>query len=87
MAKHNHRFVEDYDGLVGFGMSREEDENTVICYLQMFSDDELMGLLRKRLSDEDLERLFNCVGTLLKKYLSEEEYHTHFLKDEDEEAP
>jgi hypothetical protein len=83
MGKYSHDFVEEYDGLMGFGMSREEDESTVICYLQMFSDDELMGLLRNRLSDGDLEKLFDSIGSLLKKYISEEEYHMYFLKDED----
>lgn len=83
MGRYSHEFVENYDGLIGFGMSREEDESTVICYLQMLSDDKLLGLLRGRLSDEDLENLFDFVGNLLKKYLSEDEYHTYFLKDED----
>ncbi len=83
MAKHSHRFVEDYDGLVGFGLDRETDECTVICYLQKFSDDGLMAVLRRRMSDEDLEAVFTFLGELLKKHLSEEEYHALFLKDED----
>ena len=82
MPKHSHRFVEEYDGLVGFGASREEDEATVIYYLQKFSDDQLMELIRERMSDEDLEELFNLIGRLMKKYLTEEEYHTYFLKEE-----
>jgi hypothetical protein len=82
MPKHSHRFVEEYDGLVGFGASREEDETTVIYYLQKFSDDQLMALIRKRMSDEDLEELFNLIARLMKKHLTEEEYHTYFLKDE-----
>lgn len=82
MPKHSHRFVEEYDGLVGFGASREEDEATVIYYLQKFSDDQLMELIRERISDEDLEELFNLIGRLMKKYLTEEEYHAYFLKEE-----
>ena len=82
MPKHSHRFVEEYDGLIGFGASREEDEATVIYYLQKFSDDQLMELIRERISDEDLEELFNLIGRLMKKYLTEEEYHTFFLKEE-----
>jgi hypothetical protein len=81
-SKHSHRFVEEYDGLVAFGLSREEDENTLIYYLQKFSDDELMALIRDRMSDSDLEDLFNLLGRLLKQYLTEEEYHRVFLKDE-----
>jgi len=75
--------VEEYDGLVGFGASRKEDEATLIYYLQKFSDDQLMALIRERISDEDLEELFNLIGRLMKKYLAEEEYHEYFLKDED----
>ena len=82
MAKHSHNFVEEYDGLVGFGLSREVDEHTLTYYLQKFSDDQLMALIRGRMSEEDMEEVFNLLGRLLKEYLSDEEYHTYFLKDE-----
>jgi hypothetical protein len=82
MQKHNHKFVEEYDGLVGFGLSREVDEHTLTYYLQKFSDDQLMALMRSRMSEEDMEELFNLMGRLLKEYLNDEEYHTYFLKDE-----
>ena len=82
MSKHSHHFVEEYDGLVGFGLDRENDEHTLIYYLQKFSDDDNMALLRQRMSNTDMEDLFNLLGRLLKQYLSEEEYHRVFLKDE-----
>ena len=82
MQKHSHKFVEEYDGLVGFGLSREVDEHTLTYYLQKFSDDQLMALIRGRMSEEDMEEVFNLLGRLLKEYLSNEEYHTYFLKDE-----
>ena len=81
MAKYAHRFVEDYEGLVGFGLDRETNENTIICYLQMFSDDALMRLIIERLGDDELQMLFNTISRLLKQHLSETEYHTYFLKD------
>jgi hypothetical protein len=74
--------VEEYDGLVAFGLGREEDENTLTYYLQKFSDDDLMALIRGRMSDEDLETLFNLLGRLMNQYLTDEEYHRVFLKDE-----
>ena len=86
MSKHSHRFVEKYDGFVGFGLDRETDENTVVYYLQKFSDDGVMARLKARMSDEDLEALFTLIGSLLKKHFSEEEYHALFLKDEEETA-
>ncbi len=81
MAKYTHDFINTYEGLVGFGMDRETDENTVICYLQMFSDDMLMKQLAQRFSDSELEEIFNMLTRLLRKHLSESEYHNFFLKD------
>jgi len=83
MSKHRHQFVEEYDGLVGFGLDRKTDEATLTWYLQKFSDDRIMALVRERLSDEDMISLFNLLGGLLHKYLKEEEYHTLFLKDKE----
>jgi len=83
MPKHSHKFVDDYDGLVGFGLDRETDEGTLTWYLQKFSDDDHMALIRERMSEEDLKTLFDMLGGLLKKYLSEKEYHAVFLKDQE----
>jgi len=84
MSKSTHRFIQEYDGLVGFGLSREVDEYTLTYYLQRFSEDALMALIRGRMSQEDMEELFNLVTRLMKQYLTEEEYHKHFLKDDQE---
>ena len=81
MSKHSHRFVEEYEGPVGFGFDRKTDEQTLTYYLQKFSDDELADTIMARLSDPDMEELFNLLGRLIKQYLTEEEYHTLFLKD------
>ncbi len=83
MPKHSYRFVEEYDGLVGYGMERNTDEATLTWYLQKFSDDEHMAIMRKRMSDADMESLFSLLARLLKTYLTEEEYHKVFLKDDD----
>jgi hypothetical protein len=84
-AKHSHRFVEEYDGFVGFGLSREVDENTLTYYLQKFSDDRMMALIRSRISNEDLETVADLLFRLMKTYLKEEEYHKYFLLDEEED--
>lgn len=81
MATHSHTFVETYQGLAGFGLNREMDEDALIFYLQKFSDDALMAILRNRLEDEDISNLFNLISHLLRKHLSEEEYHKLFLKE------
>jgi len=82
MSKHSHNHVETYDGLIGFGLDRETDENTIIYYLQKFSDDTLMGELVKRLTDDELDEIFSLLTRLLKKHLKDSEYHTLFLKDD-----
>ena len=82
MATHRHQFVETYEGLVGFGADRSTDENTVVYYLQKFSDDALMAHLVKRLSDAELEEIFSLVNRLMKRHLTESEYHRLFLKEE-----
>jgi hypothetical protein len=86
MNKHTHRFVEEYDGLVGFGLNRKVDEYTLTYYLQKFSDDFLMALIRRRISQSDMEALFDLLTRLMKEYLSETEYHRYFLKDEEDAA-
>ena len=82
MAEHSHDFVENYNGLVGFGADRETDENTLIYYLQKFSDDSLITPLVKRMSDQELDEIFNLITRVMKCHLSEPEYHRLFLKDE-----
>ena len=82
MASHSHDFVEQYDGMAAFGYDRKTDEKTIIYYLQKFSDDTLMKHLAPRMSDGELEELFVLVNRCLKKHLSDDEYHSLFLKDE-----
>jgi hypothetical protein len=83
MGRHSYRFVEEYKDLPGFGMDRKSDEATITWYLQKFSDDSHMALIRERMSDKDLAGLFDSLGGLLKKYLTEDEYHRVFLKDDE----
>jgi hypothetical protein len=81
MTSHTHRFVENYDGLVGFGLDRETDESTVICYLQKFSDDAVMAALVKRMDDRELAEVFDLLNRLLRRHFTETEYHHLFLKE------
>jgi hypothetical protein len=82
MPKHTHNFVESYAGLVGYGADRETDENTVIYYLQKFSDDNFMAVMTKRMTDDELLELFDLINRLLKNHLTESEYHSLFLKED-----
>jgi len=85
MKLHSHDFVDEYDGLVGFGMDRQTDENTIIFYLQKFSDDTFIKDFVKRMTDNELEEIFSRITQLLQNHLEEPEYHSLFLKDDHEE--
>jgi len=79
---HTHNFIENYQGLVGYGADRETNENTIIYYLQKFSDDKFMATITKRMTDEELLEMFEFINRLLKNHLTESEYHKLFLKDD-----
>jgi len=81
MTRHSHRFVEEYDGFVGFGLDPESDVNTLVFYLQKIADDTLARTLAERMTDSERLEFFNALGRLLKRHLSEDEYHRLFLKD------
>ena len=81
MAQHTHQFIERYAGLIGFGLDRETDENTLICYLQKFSDDAVMAAIIKRLDDHELAEVFDLINRLLRRHFTDDQYHRLFLKD------
>jgi hypothetical protein len=82
-AHHRHQFVEEYDGLVGFGFDRDTDEKSLMVYLQKFSDDDLLRALVPRLNDEELQEVFQLISRLIRTHLQDEEYHRLFLKDQE----
>ena len=83
MTIHSHQFVETYEGPVAFGLNRKTDEDSLVFYLQKFSDDTLMNVLKERLSDREMNDLFDRLSDLLRRHLDEPEYHRLFLKDEE----
>ena len=82
MEKHSHQFVETYNGPVAFGLSREIDEASLIVYLQKVSDDQLMEVLRKRLTEVEILQIADVISGLLRRHLTEQEYHHLFLREE-----
>ncbi|THB81778.1 MAG: cytoplasmic protein [Desulfobacteraceae bacterium] len=81
MKKDTHEFIQTYTGLGAFGMGRDTDEETIMFYLQKFSEDSFLKTLLPRLSDGELEEIYSFVHRFLKNHLSEDEYHAVFLKD------
>ena len=76
-----HNFIQEYKGLGAFGLDRETDEETIMFYLQKFSEDSFLKAFISRLSDLELEEIYFFINKKLKQHISENEYHTLFLKD------
>ena len=81
MKKDTHNFIQEYKGLGAFGLDRATDEETIMFYLQKFSEDSFLKIFIPRLSDRELEEIYLFINDKLKQHLSENEYHTLFLKD------
>ena len=79
--KDTHQFIHRYKGLGAFGMDRKTDEETILFYLQKFSEDTFMAHLLPLLDDGELEEIYAFIHRLLKRHLSEDKYHKLFLKD------
>jgi hypothetical protein len=83
MKRYSHQFVETYRGPVAFGLTREIDEASLTVYLQKLSDDRLLEVLRGRFSDEEIIQTVDWITGLLRRHLTEEEYHLLFLREEE----
>ena len=81
MKKDSHKFIHEYSGLGAFGMDRKTDEETILFYLQKFSEDTFAKTLLPRLSDQELEEIYLFINQKLKQHCTEDEYHSLFLKD------
>ncbi len=81
MKKDTHRFIHDYTGIGAMGLGRKTDEQTLMYYLQKFSEDTFLSLLLPRLSDKEISELYEMINKKLRQHLSENEYHQVFLKD------
>lgn len=81
MKKDSHNFIQEYKGLGAFGLNRPTDEETIMFYLQKFSEDNFLKALLPRMSDGELEEIYLFVNNKIKQHMSEDEYHSLFLKD------
>ena len=81
MKKDTHNFIQEYKGLGAFGLTRETDEETIMFYLQKFSEDSFLKTILPRLSDSELQEIYKFINDKLKKHLIKDEYHKLFLKD------
>ncbi|NOX34494.1 MAG: cytoplasmic protein [Deltaproteobacteria bacterium] len=82
MKKDTHNFIQGYKGLGAFGLDRETNEETIMFYLQKFSEDSFLKVFLPRLSDLELEEIYLFINDKLKQHILEDEYHSLFLKDQ-----
>ena len=81
MTQDTHNFLHTYKGLGAFGMDKKTDQETIMFYLQKFSEDLFMKAFIPRLDHNELEEVYLFINKMLKNHLSEDEYHHLFLKD------
>ena len=62
-----------------FGFDRPTDERSLVAFLAAFSDRPLLQTLVSRLADEEIHALVDFLTGLMKKHLTEQEYHRLFL--------
>jgi hypothetical protein len=66
---------------IAFGFDRATDEQSLGIFLQRVTDKELLKTLLPRLHDEDIEATVDFLTRIMRKHLSEKEYHSLFLKE------
>ncbi|OQX14976.1 MAG: hypothetical protein BWK76_13790 [Desulfobulbaceae bacterium A2] len=66
-------------GSIMFGLSRESDERSLVAFVQLFSQPQLLATLVPRLHDEELHGLVDSLTALMRRHMREEEYHQLFL--------
>jgi hypothetical protein len=64
-----------------FGLSEDLDKESFACFLQIAGEKTFAESFAKRLSSEEILNFVDSFTGLLRTHLSENEYHTLFLKD------
>ena len=66
---------------IAFGFDRATDERSFELFLQRFVDKKLMETLLPRLQDEDILSTVDFLTGIMRKHLTEKEYHSLFLAE------
>ena len=64
-----------------FGFDRKTDEESLQRFLQRFTDKKVMDVLLPRLQEKDILATVDFLTTIMRKHLSEGEYHSLFLAE------
>lgn len=65
-----------------FGLNRTTDEQSLITFLNCFSQEGLCRVLVPRMSEDEIHQVVDLLTGIMRNHLSEEEYHRLFLGDE-----
>ena len=65
-----------------FGIDRPTDEQSLITFLQLFSEDRLTRELVPRMTEHEIYQVVDLLTGLMKAHLSGDEYHRLFLGEE-----
>ncbi|MBM9536827.1 hypothetical protein [Desulfobulbus alkaliphilus] len=65
-----------------FGMNRTTDEQSLVTFLQRFSDERLTSILVPRMAEQEIHQLVDLCTAIMRNHLSGEEYHALFLGEE-----
>ena len=64
-----------------FGFDRETDEHSLRLFLERFTDEGFMDTILPRLQDEDITEMIDFLTGIMRKHLSERDYHRLFLAE------
>lgn len=64
-----------------FGLTDELDRQSFVCFLQLAGDQRFAETLAKRVSSDEILHYVDGFTDLMRKHLSEDEYHSLFLQD------
>jgi len=65
-----------------FGLNLELDRESITCFLQLLGKAELAENLANRLSSKEIQEIVHYFTGVLKKNMTEDEYHKLFLLEE-----
>ncbi|MDW7772931.1 MAG: hypothetical protein SCH71_08580 [Desulfobulbaceae bacterium] len=65
-----------------FGLNRAEDERSLASFLKLFGREQLTAVLIPRMTAGEIEQIVDLLSAIMRNHLSEKEYHSLFLGDE-----
>ena len=65
-----------------FGLNLDQDRESISCFLQLLGRPALAEFLASRLSAEEIQEVVHFITGILKKNMTEDEYHELFLLEQ-----